>query len=55
MIEIKFSGNSMENIVRQIQAFADKIELKEGGKKRGRHEKETAGGDHGDLGKPQQE
>jgi len=29
VIEIKFSGTSMENIVRQIQAFAEKIEVKE--------------------------
>ena len=29
MIEIKFQGNSMENILRQIQAFTEKIEVKE--------------------------
>ena len=38
MIEIKFQGNSMENIIRQIQAFIEKVELK-GERKRGRHEK----------------
>lgn len=42
MIEIKFSGNSIENIIRQIVAFAEKVEVKEGGKKGGK--KETAGG-----------
>ena len=53
MIEIKFSGNSMENIIRQIQAFAEKIEVKEV-KKRGKHEaKEAAGNRDRDLGEEQ--
>ena len=38
MIEINFQGNSVENLLRQIQAFTEKIEVKEM-KKRGRHEK----------------
>lgn len=50
MIEIKFQGNSIENIVRQITAFAEKIEVKEGGKKNGK----TAGPNNRDLGKGQQ-
>ena len=52
MIEIKFEGNNMENVLRQIQAFAERVEVKEV-KKRGKHEsgeKASAGEDHGDLG-----
>lgn len=56
MVEIKFTGTSIENLVRQIVAFADKVDIKEGSGKRGRHEKkETAGDNHGDLGKAQPE
>ena len=51
MVEIKFTGTSTENLVRQIQAFVEKVEIKEGGKRRGKHEKETAGSDNGDMGK----
>ena len=40
MIEIKFSGNSMENLLRQISAFAEKVEVKET-PKRGKHEREV--------------
>ena len=49
MITIEFQGNSMENIIRQIQAFTEKVEVKEA-KKRGKHEKQTDSEDHGDLG-----
>lgn len=56
MITIEFTGTSIENLIRQIVAFADKVDIKEGSGKRGRHEKkEAAGGDHGDLGKAQPE
>ena len=37
MIEIKFQGNSMENLLRQISAFVEKTEVKET-PKRGKHE-----------------
>ena len=40
MIEINFSGNSMENLLRQISAFAEKVEVKET-PKRGKHEREV--------------
>ena len=50
MIEIKFTGNSIENLIRQIAAFAEKVEVKEGGKKNGK----TAGSRDRDLGKGQQ-
>ena len=51
MIEIKFQGNSIENIVRQIVAFAEKIEIKEGGKKNGK----TVGSRDRNLGERQSE
>ena len=50
MIEIKFQGNSIENIIRQIAAFAEKVEVKEGGKKNGK----AAGSRDRDMGKGQQ-
>ena len=50
MIEIKFSSNSAENLIRQIQAFVEKIEVKEA-PKRGKREKAPAGEDHSDLGR----
>ena len=37
MIEINFQGNSVENLLRQITAFVEKIDVKEV-PKRGRHE-----------------
>ena len=37
MIVIKFEGNSMENIIRQIVSFVEKVEVKET-PRRGRHE-----------------
>ena len=40
MIEIKFQGNSMENLLRQISAFVEKIEVKET-PKRGKHERDV--------------
>ena len=50
VIEINFQSNSVENLIRQIQAFVEKIEIKEV-KKRGRHEKgETTSGSDSDLG-----
>lgn len=36
MIEIKFQGNTMENILRQIAAFAENVAVKES--KKGKHE-----------------
>ena len=36
MIEIKFQGNSMENLIRQITAFAENVTVKE--TRKGRHE-----------------
>lgn len=47
MIEIKFQGNSIENIIRQIAAFAEKVEVREGVKKNGK----SAGGRESDMGK----
>ena len=50
MITIEFTGNSIENIIRQIVAFAEKVEVKEGGKKNGK----AAGPVDNNLGKGQQ-
>jgi len=36
MIEIKFQGNTMENILRQIAAFSERVEVKE--IRKGKHE-----------------
>lgn len=36
MIEIKFQGNSMENLIRQITAFAENVAVKEN--RKGKHE-----------------
>ena len=36
MIEIKFQGNTMENILRQIAAFAENVAVKE--TRKGKHE-----------------
>ena len=56
MVEMKFSGSSTENLIRQIQAFAENVKfVKEGSGKRGRHEKkETPGCDNCNLGEEQQ-
>ena len=49
VIEIKFSGTSAENVLRQIAAFLEKAEEK--GDKNGRgKKKQTAGGSQGDMG-----
>ena len=37
MVEMKFQGNNTENLIRQIVAFVERVELKETSK-RGRHE-----------------
>ena len=36
MIEIKFQGNSMENLIRQITAFAENVSVKDN--RKGKHE-----------------
>ena len=49
MIEIKFSGTSAENVLRQIEAFIEKAKEK-GDVKHGKQKKQTAGSADGDLG-----
>ena len=52
MIEINFQGNSVENLLRKITAFVEKIDVKEV-PKRGRHERKensTAGSGEINLG-----
>ena len=51
MIEIKFSGNSTENLHRQIAAYLERIEIKEV-PRRGKHERKNKAADPGesDLG-----
>ena len=50
MIEIKFVGTSMENVIRQIAAFMERTEEK-GVKKNVKREKgKAAGSDQGDMG-----
>ena len=52
MISITFQATSMENLVRQLTAFVEKVDLEQKGvKKRGRREKgEAASGSDGDMG-----
>lgn len=51
MIEIKFSGTSAENVLRQIVAFVEKAEEStKGAVKHGKQKKQTAGSADGDLG-----
>ena len=38
MVEIKFSGTTTENLIRQVQAFAERVEIRDA-KKAGKHER----------------